>query len=146
MLTVEPVLVERYVRPGKVKLVFRDVLDLGDKSVRLSEAAACAGKQGHFWEMHELFYARQDDSYAAAGDKMVEYAAGVAAQVPGLEGAALQKCMNDRLPLAGLQAAYQEQRARGVTQRPAFEINGRRLLGLQSVEVMSAAIEEALKK
>ncbi|NJM41142.1 MAG: thioredoxin domain-containing protein [Anaerolineae bacterium] len=48
MLTTEPEIIERYVRTGQLKLVFRDVLNHGERSERASEAAACAGRQGKF--------------------------------------------------------------------------------------------------
>jgi len=47
---------------GKVKLAFRHFPLDGHPSAKIgAEAAEAAGKQGRFWEMHDLLYARQSD-------------------------------------------------------------------------------------
>lgn len=52
-----PKLEETYLRTGKVRLLFRELPDPNDKdSFAKSEAARCAGEQGHFWEMHDLLF------------------------------------------------------------------------------------------
>jgi len=70
---------------------------------------------------------------------------GFAAQVAGLDQTAFAQCVNDRLTLPALQAADAEQRTRGITSQPIFEIGTQRLIGLQSFDTMAAVIEEALK-
>ncbi len=145
MLAVEPEIVEQYVRPGKVRLVFRDVLNHGERSERASEAAACAGQQGRFWQMHALLFENQDSVWATANDGLVGLMLNFAAQLEGLDQAALAQCLNDRITLPALQAADAEQRARGITSQPIFEIGAQRLVGLQSFDALAAVIEEALK-
>jgi len=71
VLAVEPEIVERYVRPGQVRLVFRDVLNHSERSERASEAAACARRQGQFWTMHKLLYENQDSIWATANEELV---------------------------------------------------------------------------
>src|SRR5438046_2033667 len=56
----EPQIVETYVTTGRVKLIFRHILDYGENSLLASQAAECAGDQGKFWAMHGLLFARQD--------------------------------------------------------------------------------------
>ncbi|MCX6792728.1 MAG: thioredoxin domain-containing protein [Candidatus Falkowbacteria bacterium] len=47
---------------GKVKLVFRHFpLDIHPSAKLAAEAAEAAGKQGKFWQMHDLLYDRQSD-------------------------------------------------------------------------------------
>ncbi|MSP13202.1 MAG: hypothetical protein EXR62_09625 [Chloroflexi bacterium] len=145
MLTVEPALVEKYVRPGTLKLVFRDVLNHGERSIRASEAAACVGKQGQFWEIHGLLFERQPDLWATGDAKQVELLSSYVQELKGLDQKAFATCMADRVTLKTLQAADQEQRKRGITSQPIFEIGSRRLVGVQSVEVMSTFIDEGLK-
>ncbi len=147
MLAVEPVIIDKYVRQGQVKLVFRAVLNHGERSDRTSEAAACAGLQGQFWQMHELLFQRQrdvprgDDAALVAG--MLQFAAAL----PGLDQAAFSTCMTERTTFQHVQATDAEQRTRGIVRQPIFDISGpggsQRLVGLPSVEALSAAIDKA---
>ena len=145
MLAVEPQIVEQYARSGKVSLVFRDVLNHGERSERASEAAACAGRQGYFWDMHALLFENQDNVWAASKDELLEVMFQFGDQIEGLETASYRQCLQERSTLPELQAADAEQRERGITSQPIFEIGDQRLFGLQSYEAMSAWIEEALK-
>ncbi len=147
MLAVEPAIIDKYVRQGQVKLVFRAVLNHRERSIRTSEAAACAGLQGQFWQMHELLFQRQrevprgDDAALVAG--MLQFAAAL----PGLDQAAFSTCMTERTTLQHVQATDAEQRQRGIRSQPIFDISGpggsQRLVGLPSVEALSAAIDKA---
>lgn len=143
MLTVEPTIIERYVRSGQLKLVFRDVLNHGERSVRASEAAACAGRQGQFWPMHKLLFENQPTTWATGKDGLADLMQGFAAQLEGLDQAAFTQCLNDRTTLAALQAADAEQRTRGITVQPIFEIGEKRIIGSQAFEVFAAAIDAA---
>ena len=145
MLAVEPEVVENYVRSGKVRLVFRDVLNHGERSQRASEAAACAGQQGYFWEMHALLFESQNVVWATDSSALVEVMVQFGESIEGLDQGAFSQCLNDRSPQETLKTADAEQRSRGITSQPVFEIGSQRLFGLQSFEVMSAAIDEALK-
>lgn len=140
MIAVEPEVRDRYVRAGTVKLVFRAVLNHQERSIRTSEAAACAGRQGHFWLMHDLLFQRQRDVWGTANDDLVARMTSYAQEVPGLDQELFATCMRERLSLEALQAADAQQRRRGIAWQPVFEVNGHRLVGLQSVGAMSAAI------
>ena len=145
MLTVEPAIIEKYVRPGKVKLVFRDVLNHGERSLRTSEAAACAGKQNQFWQIHAILFERQGDVYATSNDQLVERMQSWGKELRGLDQIAFAKCVTERATLKALQDSDAAQRARGIISQPIFEIGARRLAGLQSVEAMAAALDAAMK-
>ncbi len=145
MLTVEPEIIERYVRPGRVRLIFRDVLNHGERSERASEAAACAGRQGYFWHMHRLLFEAQDESWGAPRDQLVGQMIAFGARIEGLDQAAYGQCLAERATLAGLQAADREQRTRGVTVQPVFELAGRLYFGLPTVDQLSALLDEALR-
>ena len=145
MLTVEPEVIEAYVRTGKVHLVFRDVLNHGERSERTSEAAASAGRQGQFWPMHALLFEEQAAVWATSNDGLIGLMLGYAARLPGLDQVAFAQSLQERTMLAALKAADAEQRKRGITSQPIFEIGTQRLVGLQSFEVMQRAIETALK-
>jgi protein-disulfide isomerase len=145
VLTVEPQVIEQYVQPGKVKLVFRDVLNHGDRSERSSEAAASAGIQGQFWQMHELLFEEQSAIFGRSGGGLLQLMKDFAARLPGLDQAAFAQSMDTRATLAALKAADAEQRRRGITSQPIFEIGQQRLVGLQSFETLQRALDAALK-
>lgn len=55
-----PALHEQYIRPGKVLLAFREFpLPNHAFAEKAAEAAACAGRQGRFWEVHDDLFANQ---------------------------------------------------------------------------------------
>lgn len=51
---------EKYIKTGKVKLVFKDFpLSFHPQAPKAAEAARCAGEQGKFWEMHDKLFELQ---------------------------------------------------------------------------------------
>ena len=146
MLTVEPQVIEQYVRPGQVRLVFRNTLSYGERSERAGEAAACAGLQEQFWQMHELLFEEQSAVWDKSGDALLALMKEFAARLPGLDRAAFAKRMDDRATLAPLKADDAEQHRRGITSQPVFEIGQQRLIGYQSFEVVQRALDAALKR
>ena len=157
MLLVEPEVIEKYVRPGRVRLVFRDVLNHGERGQRAAEAAVCAGQQqpAHFWRMHELLFARQDVTERTAPAQLVPLLQQWGGEIEGLDRAAFGTCLGSRAPLQSLQTADAAQRRQGITSQPIFEIGPtaptgltgspggapRRLFGSQSLQQISTAID-----
>jgi len=78
--TVVPEIVERYVRSGRAKLVFRDVAFIGDDSLRAGQLAAAAGRQDRAWQFIHLFYVNQqaENSGYVTDDFLRAVAGGVA--------------------------------------------------------------------
>ena len=54
-----PVLIRKYVRPGKLRIVFVGMTFLGPDSTKAFRAALAAGRQNRFWNVAELFYVNQ---------------------------------------------------------------------------------------
>lgn len=54
-----PAIVNRYVRDGRVKLVFQNVSGLGEDSVEAAEMAAAAGRQDRLFQFVDLVYRNQ---------------------------------------------------------------------------------------
>ena len=137
MLAVAPALVERYVKTGKLRIVFRAVLNHGEPSERASEAAACAGRQGQFWAMHGLLFDRQRDLMSPGTVGVLQELA----RTLSLDQRAFRQCLVGRETLPALKAADAEQRRRGITTQPVFEIGTRRIFGVQPIEAMAQAID-----
>ncbi|MCE9585436.1 DsbA family protein [Candidatus Nomurabacteria bacterium] len=49
-----------YVKDGKIQLVYRDFVFLGDESIKSAQAARCAGEQEKFWEYHDFLFTHQN--------------------------------------------------------------------------------------
>ncbi len=140
MLAVEPELIEAYVRPGRVRLVFRPVLNHGERSVVTSTAAECAGDQDRFWAMHALLFERQSELYAGSEADLLSLMMMYAVELE-LDQSAFDTCMTDGQARERVLAFDAEQRSRGITLQPTFEINEQRLVGFQSFEVFQNVIE-----
>ncbi len=54
-----PTIVRKYVRPGKVRLVFVGMTFIGPDSAKAFRAALAAGRQNHLWNVVELLYLNQ---------------------------------------------------------------------------------------
>jgi protein-disulfide isomerase len=54
-----PQVVNRYVRGGKLRLVFRPMAFIGPDSVRAARFAVGAGRQGRLWQLVDVLYANQ---------------------------------------------------------------------------------------
>ncbi|NJP07512.1 MAG: thioredoxin domain-containing protein [Chloroflexaceae bacterium] len=138
-------MVETYVRPGQVLLVFRPVLNHGEQSLRTSEAAFCAAEQDQFWAMHDTLFARQSTVSATPVGDLPALLEAYAIEL-GMDVEAFRTCIASGEALALVQELDAEQRQRGITVQPIFEINEQRLIGLPSFDVFQRVIEETLSQ
>jgi protein-disulfide isomerase len=56
-----PEIIRKYVRPGKVRIVFVGMTFIGPDSAKAFRAALAAGQQNHFWDVVELLYLNQGE-------------------------------------------------------------------------------------
>jgi protein-disulfide isomerase len=56
-----PTLVQRYVRTGKVRMVFRGLSFIGADSIVAARAAGAASRQNRLWQFLDVFYKNQGD-------------------------------------------------------------------------------------
>lgn len=136
---VEPVLVERYVDSGQVRLTWYDVPFQGQTSLELAVAARAAQRQGRFWEFKEAVFAT--DGRDASPETLRALAA--AAE---LDLASFERDLEDpALELAVRRDLDTAQRL-GVRGTPAFLVAGEPLIGAQPLEAFERLIEEALDR
>ena len=140
MLSAEPQIVENYVKPGLVKLVFAPVLNHADRSDQTHQAAECAADQGRFWEMHHLLFANQDTFWW--GD--IRATVKQLAAENGFDAAAFNACIDGQQTLERIRAQDQIRRERGIRGQPVFDINGSFLIGAQPYDVYATVINEVL--
>jgi protein-disulfide isomerase len=123
-----PQVYEEYVRKGKVELIFLDLpLQMHSRALEAAKAAACAGEQQMFWDMHHQLFANQR---ALAPDDLAIYAKEL-----GLDLAAFQSCLASNRLLAGIREDVRTVNSLGVAGTPAFLL-GRRVPGGDKVEVL----------
>jgi protein-disulfide isomerase len=148
-LTTFPLIVEHYVRPGKVKVEMRPVNNGWPSGGRGRELVLAAARQDHAWPFLELAYHNQGDEQAAWFTD--DLARAFAAKLPGLnadtlftdaKGAAVQR------QAAALDAVAQSDGVRGT---PTFVLttpDGKRhLLGVGGYpfSAFATALDRALK-
>ena len=122
--TVEPVIIERYVATGKVKLTFHDFAFLGQESVDAASAARCAEQQGKFWEYQALVFANQNGENQGwfSRDRLEAFAAAA-----GLDTAAWSVCYDGGSQRQAVTDQTNAGHAAGVASTPTLAINGQQV-------------------
>ena len=118
-ITSFPQIVDKYVRPGDVKIVFRNLTFLGPDSVTAARAAAAAGAQNKLWDFVDLFYKNQGpENSGYVTDAFIEDLAG---QI-GLDVEKLQADMSAPLVEQQLGVAQQQAAEFRIDSTPSFLI------------------------
>lgn len=86
-----PRIIDRYVRHGKVRLVFRNLAFLGPDSVRAARMAAAAAEQDKMFQFVEIFLHNQGEENS--GYVTDDFLRKVASAVPGLD---VDRAFHDR--------------------------------------------------
>jgi protein-disulfide isomerase len=107
-----PQIVNEFVKTGKARYVFVDfpIAQLHPKAARSHEAAACAGEQGKFWEMHASLFTSapaKDDSALTAQ-----------AQNAGLDPVKFTACLTSGRNTAAIQASVSRIERLGIAGTP----------------------------
>jgi protein-disulfide isomerase len=101
-------------------------------------AVECAGKQNHFWPVHDALM----ESHGRLDDQDLEKVVGK----KGVKLAAWRQCVAQAEPKDGIVADQQVAATFGARGTPAFFVNGHFINGAQPQPVFEAAIEQALKR
>lgn len=135
-----PQILENYVDTGRARFVFYDyVLFPGSPAETAAQAARCAGDQDAFWAMHKVLMSRQSE-WANSRNPMRmirQYADAL-----GLDGAAVEQCVEDGTYRSVVLASTQYAQQRGLNSTPVFFFNGRRIDGAMGYDQMARVIEE----
>jgi protein-disulfide isomerase len=112
---------------------------------RRPQAARCAGAQGNdrFWEYHDYLYRHQRGENAGqfAPPNLKAFAAEL-----GLDTPTFTACLDASQDLPALRQAFQDGRAQGIAATPFFLVAGQRRAGTPTVQQLSSALDEELKK
>lgn len=119
-----PSLVERYVRPGKMKIIFQPVAILGDDSVTGARWVSAAANQNKLFDYSALFYRNQGEENS--GYVTDSFLRGLGRAIPGLNVSKLAKdAADDSAAGPLLQRAEQAARTARVEATPTFMIGGK---------------------
>ena len=117
--TVYPQLVEKYVKPGNVKMVWRNLTFLGPDSITGARAVVAAGAQNKLWNMQHLFYENQGtENTGYVTDKFIDNLAKGA----GVDVDKLRQDMAAPFVEQQLGDAQQEAQRFGIDSTPSFMI------------------------
>ncbi|MGZ4440194.1 MAG: DsbA family protein [Gaiellaceae bacterium] len=118
-LATMPTVISQFVRTGKIKLVYRGLLVVGQNSVLGLRAIVAAGRQNKLWEMNEALYANQgkEESGWITSQLILSLAADM-----GINGKKLATDTNSKAVTAALEASAAEAKGYGIRGTPSFEI------------------------
>ena len=128
-LAYEEMLIDDYVKTGKVLLEFRHFAILGPESQAAAMAAICAADQEKFWPFHHRLFLEQarqgqlTNEVLNQGRFSDEALAGFAAE-SGVDAAAYTTCIADPTTLSRLQADSREARQLGLRGTPGVVVDG----------------------
>jgi protein-disulfide isomerase len=127
------------VYPQEVRLVFKhNPLPIHPRAQLAHRAAAAAGEQGKFWEMHDLLFRSQEK---LGREDLKEHARSL-----GLDLAAFESGLDAPESAAAVEADQVLAGRLGVGGGvPSFFINGRFVAGAQPYDLFRERVEEALK-
>ena len=130
---------EKFIKTGKVKLVYRDFpLDIHPNAQKAAEAAECAGEQGKYYEMHDKLFENQNKLDI---NSLKQHAKDV-----GLNSGDFNACLDSGKMSDEVLKDFIDGQSYGVTGTPTFFVNGRPVLGAQPFSEFEKIIMEELNK
>lgn len=129
-----PAIVRRYVRTGRVRLVFRGLAFLGPDSATTLRWTLAAGRQNRLWNVLELLFVNQGEENSGWATQARLDA--VARSVPGLDLARLRRDRAGKAVAAQIAADVAAARKAGVTGTPSFQA-GPSLAALRTLQLES---------
>ncbi len=138
-----PSLIEKYVKTGKLRIIFRDFpVPSHTSAVRAAHAAHCAADQGRYWDMHDKLFANAD-KLGGTHDADFALFRGFAQDL-GLDVEQYMGCMESRKYLDRITEDVVNARAMNITGTPTYILNGELLFGLYPGGVWDKMIEARL--
>ncbi len=111
--------------------------DGSDASYRSSNAALCAGEQGHFWDYHDILYANQ---ISESANLFTDARLVTMAQDVNLDMTAFNQCYQSKKYSSELQSDISKGMALSVSGTPSIFVDGK----LTAMDKVTAAIDAAL--
>ncbi|MEK7181278.1 MAG: thioredoxin domain-containing protein, partial [Patescibacteria group bacterium] len=126
---VEPLLINTYVKTGKVKVIYRNFPFLGPESFAAAGAAECAKNQGKLWAYHDAIYREEDkDKVENNGNLNQDLFVRIAAEI-GLDKTQFNTCLSSNKYQDKIKGEVDAARKVGVNGTPALFLNGTQIGG-----------------
>ena len=128
-----PEIERRYVQNGRLAIAFRHLpLPNHPQAMNAAVGAECAGRQGRFWEMHDLLFAQK---------ALDESSVGTLAHSLGIDVNAFNDCILDTSVSDRVNASVAEANEFGINGTPAFFIGRKDAAGkVQVSHALSGAL------
>ena len=145
--TIESILTN-YVETGKVKILFKDFIVVGQDSIDAANAAHCANDQQMFWQYHSILY----NNWAGEGTGWVSSEQlNKFANTLGLDMDKFSNCVSELKWKKLVNASHDDAIALGVTATPTFFVidenrNVLKITGAQDYDVFKEVFDSALEK
>lgn len=130
---------------GNLRLVYRyfPLETIHPNAAVSAAAAAAAGDQGKFWEMHDMLFKNQND-WASLSNADAEKAFTTYASQLGLNVNQFVSDMNSATTTNKIQADYQNDIKMGLTYTPTFVLNGKIIQNPTSYAAFKQVIQQSL--
>ena len=117
--TIEPDVVKNYIDTGKVRMVFKDFVIIGQDSVNAAHASHCAQEQNKFWQYHDTLYNNWNGENTgwASSANLLKFAKDV-----GLNDIQFSQCMAQSKYISTVQGSLSDAKGLGLTGTPDFFI------------------------
>lgn len=136
-----PELIAQYVDTGKARFVFREFpLNSHPAAQKASEAAVCAGKQDHYWEMNEHLFAEVGE-WSQGADPTTFFKS--YAEEFGLDTDAFDECLDSGEAAIVVQGDKMAGEMAGVNATPYFFVNELPIRGGLPIEALGRVIDYA---
>lgn len=141
--TTEKELIEKYLKTGKAKFIWRDFAFLGQESLDAAQASRCAGEQGKFWEYHNYLFEKQNGENRGAFSvpNLKQFAGEL-----GLNTAEFSTCLDSRKYLTAVEKETSLAKELGVNGTPTTFINGKMIVGALPFSSFESAIQDIIGK
>ena len=139
-LEIRPLIVEKYVKTGKLKIIARDFPFLGKNSILAAQAANCAFEQNKYWEYSDILHKKQNENAIELSKENLKFAA----KEIGLTEKDFNECLNSDKYLSEVKNDFEDGKALGVSGTPTSFINEEVVPGAQPYAEFEKIIEALL--
>ncbi|HZJ40882.1 MAG TPA: thioredoxin domain-containing protein [Candidatus Saccharimonadales bacterium] len=126
---------------GRVRIIYRDY-PLHDNSIFLALSARCAGEQGKFWQMHDVFFENQT-KFNLTQEELNAAIPALAASL-GLNTTQFQTCLDSQKYFPKINQDYEDGNYLQIQGTPTWFINNKAFTGVLSEEALQSIVEGLL--
>lgn len=142
-MEIKPLIIEEYVKTGKVKMIFRDFAFLSKESDWAAEAAHCANEEDRYWDYIEKLHAVQQGHDASAFNRDILKKL---AQDSGLNMDQFNQCFDSSKYAQKVKNSFEEGVKMGVKGTPTVFVNNQIIDGFHPLDDYKETIERELKQ